>query len=134
MTELVVLIQYVLQQRAEPPIGFRIWSDGRAQHCANTSLLDISERLDIDRELIWRDDPQLDAAHLQTIRDAIRSSGIFDLEPRLLINYCKDDPGAAIWSVKLNGRTAHIVVYDPKPRRSAELDSLLNAINAALLA
>ncbi len=73
MTELVVLIQYVLQQRAEPPIGFRIWSDGRAQHCANTSLLDISERLDIDRELIWRDDPQLDAAHLQTIRDECRA-------------------------------------------------------------
>ena len=133
MTESGVLVQYVVQQRTQSPIGLRIWSDGKVQRCGNNAPPGATERLDIDRELMWQDEPPLDKVSLTAIRDAIQVSGIFEMEPRLLINYCKDDPGAAIWNVLLDGRMAHVVMYDPKPNRSVALDTLMQAINAVLV-
>jgi len=129
--ESTILIQYVVNERAAKPTGFRVWSDGRAQRCAESnSQPGPTERLDLDRDLTWTDSGQFDSAQLDAIRRAIRSSGIFDLPPRLLINYCKEDPGTGIWTVNLDGQTARIVVYDPRPKRNTELDGLLQAISA----
>ena len=129
-----VLIQRVIYQRTEPPVGLRIWVDGLVQRVADaTPLPSPTDRLDLDREVIWRDEPRLSPEQVEAVRDAIRDSGIFDLEPRLLINYCKEDPGTAIWNATLDGKTAHVVVFDPRPRRSPELDSLEALINQVLI-
>ena len=133
MAERTILLQYVINQRSEPPRGLRIWSDGAVQRPADDNPLPTAtELLEKDRALNWIDTQVLVGEQIETIREAIRSSGIFDLPPRLLINYCKEDPGTAIWSVHLDGQSARVVVYDPRPRRSAEIDQLFQAINAVL--
>jgi hypothetical protein len=133
MAERNVLLQYVINQRSEPPRGLRIWSDGTVQRPADDNALPTAtEPLEKDRLLNWIDTQVLTGEQIETIRAAIRLSGIFDLPPRLLINYCKEDPGTAIWTVNLDGQSARVVVYDPRPRRSAEIDQLNQAINAVL--
>ncbi|MEP7289045.1 MAG: hypothetical protein ABI947_25095 [Chloroflexota bacterium] len=128
-----VLIQHVIYQRTERPVGLRIWADGLVQHAAeDNSLPAPADHLDVDRELAWRDESRLSSDKIKAIREAIRNSGIFDLEPRLLINYCKEDPGTAIWIATLDGNTAQVVVFDPRPRRCAQLDSLEALINQVL--
>ena len=61
----------------------------------------------------------------------IQESGFFELEARLLINYCKEDPGVGIWEIELNGQRHRVVVFDPRPRRSPVIDSLLKALDQA---
>src|SRR5262245_540003 len=122
MAERTVLLQYVINQRNEAPRGLRIWSDGAVQRTADDNPPPTAtEMLEKDRALNWVDSQALTGEQVETIRQAIRNSGIFDLPPRLLINYCKEDPGTAIWSVNVDGQTARVVVYDPRPRRSAEI-------------
>ena len=128
MSERVVLIQQVTNQRTHPPTGFRIWSDGLVQRAADNPPPTETERLDVDRELKWRDETQLNDTQLQAIREAIQQVSFFDLPPRLLINYCKEDPGAAIWTVNLDGQSARVVVFDPRPKRRVELDRLSAAL------
>ncbi len=131
MAERTVLVQVVTIQRAERPTGLRIWSDGIVQRGVG-ELPGPTELLEKDRTLDWTDVQPLNGDQLAEIRSAIGQSGIFDLEPRLLINYCKEDPGVAIWTVNLDGQTARVAVYDPRPRRSAQLDRLTQAINGVL--
>lgn len=131
MLERTVLVQLVTIQRAERPTGLRVWSDGVVQRGIGEQP-GPTELLEKDRPLDWTDTQILNAEKMDAIRNAIGQSGFFNLEPRLLINYCKEDPGVAIWTVNLDGQTARVVVYDPKPRRSPELDRLLQAINGVL--
>jgi hypothetical protein len=134
MPERTILIQYVVNQRNERPTGWRVWSDGQVQRCADdNSPPGMTDLLERDRELNWQDEKQLGAEQVDVLRATIRESGFFDLPPRLLINYCKDDPGTAIWTVNLGGQTARVVVYDPRPRRSAEIDKLLAELNAVVV-
>jgi hypothetical protein len=133
MSERFVLLQRITNQRGERPVGVRIWSDGVVQRAADDNPPPgPTERLDVDRDLKWQDERRLDPQQVETIRTAIQDSGFFDLPPRLLINYCKEDPGAAIWIVNLSGRMARVVVYDPRPRRSPELDQLSALLDSAL--
>jgi hypothetical protein len=131
MAQRIVLVQVVTIQRAEHPTGLRIWSDGTVQRGIG-ELPGPTELLEKDRALDWTDIHTLNDDQLDTVRSIIRQSGIFDLEPRLLINYCKEDPGVAIWTVSLDGQTARVVVYDPRPRRSPQLDRLMQVINGVL--
>jgi hypothetical protein len=134
MAERTVLLQHVTNQRTERPGGLRIWSDGLVQRPAeNNPPPGPTDRLDLDRELQWRDERTLTEEQTRAIREAIQDVGFFDLPPRMLINYCKEDPGTAIWTVNLDRRSGRIVVYDPRPRRSAELDRL-SAVLARVLA
>ncbi len=133
MAERVVVIQYVINQRAERPTGLRIWSDGMVQHCADDAPLPSdTERLDQDRDLPWQDVRQLSAVETETVRTIVRQSGFFALPPMLLINYCKEDPGAAIWTATVDGRTARVVVFDPRPRRDPVIDKLTDVLNGIL--
>ena len=131
MAERTVLVQVVTIQRAQRPTGLRIWSDGTVQHGIGEQP-GPTELLEKDRVLEWIDTGILNSDQLAMIREAIGQSGIFGLEPRLLINYCKEDPGVAIWTVNLDGQTARVAVYDPRQRRSPELDRLWQAINSVL--
>ncbi len=133
MVDRVVVLQKVIIQRAERPSGLRIWSDGLVQHpMADNPLPTATERLDKERDLKWQDDSQLTDRQVEAIREAIRQASFFDLSPVLLINYCKEDPGTAIWTVNLDGQMARVVVFDPRPRRNAELDRLSAALNEIL--
>ncbi len=133
MAERAVLLQYVTNQRTERPGGRRIWSDGLVQRCAEDNPLPgPTERLDLDRDLRWQDERRLTPDQVGAIRSAIHDIGFFDLPPRLLINYCKEDPGATIWTVNLDGRTGRVVAYDPRPKRSPELDRLTAILNDVL--
>ncbi len=126
-----VLIQYVLQQRGERPVGFRIWPDGRTEQCAATnSTPDPSARLDREPELTWQPGGSLDRAQLEALRAAIREAKLSALPSKLLINYCKDDPGSAIWTFNLDGEAGQITVYDPHPKRYPQLDMLLAQLQA----
>ena len=130
MTERTILVQRVINQRTEQPDGLRIWSDGLFQRTAEDNPPPGSmDRLDKDRELKCRDIGQLSPKQVEEIRAAIRSSGFFELQPVLLINYCKEDPGTAIWTVTPDGQTARVVVFDPRPRRSTAIDLLNQAID-----
>jgi hypothetical protein len=121
-----VLIQYLLQQRGERPTGFRIWPDGRVEHCAATNPVPTpTARLDHEPELIWQESGRLDTAQLGAVKEAIRQAKLEALPPRLLINYCKEDPGAALWTFNLDGQSGQITVYDPHPKRHPQLDTLL---------
>jgi len=129
MTERMVLVQCIITQRAERPAGFRIWTDGVVQRpAADNPLPNATERLDLDRSVAWQDEGQLDADEVNTIRDTIHQIKFFELPSRLLINYCKEDPGTAIWTVNVDGQTARVVVFDPRPRRSEALDTLSKSI------
>ena len=133
MSESSVLMQYVVFQRNQEPTGFRILPDGKVQRCVNNGLPSATERLDMDKDLTWQDESNLSEIHLATVQDAIRASGIFEMEPRLLINYCKDDPGTGIWTVNLDDQSARVVVFDPRPKRNAALDVLLQTVNAVMV-
>ncbi len=133
MTDAVVLIQYVIQQRSQRPTGLRIWSDGRVQRTADSNPPPgPKDNLEHDRALDWQNESILAMEQVAALRAAIQASGYFELEPRLLINYCKDDPGTMIWTVNLDGRTGRVVVFDPRPRRSAKLDALAQHISVIL--
>jgi hypothetical protein len=133
MSDRVVVLQKVVNQRTEPPAGLRIWSDGLAQRpAADNPLPAATERLDKDRDLRWEDDRQLSRSQVAAVQEAIRKVGFFDLPPVMLINYCKEDPGTAIWTANVDGQTARVVVFDPRPRRSAELDRLSVALDEIL--
>ena len=131
MTERTVLVQVVTVQRAERPTGLRIWLDGSVQRGSGTQP-DATELLEKDRTLDWTDSGTLNDDQVNVVSAAIRQGGFFDLEPRLLINYCKEDPGVAIWTVNLDGQTKRVAIYDPRPRRSPILDALLQTINAVV--
>ena len=134
MADRTILLQRITVQRTEPPDGLCIWSDGLVQVSADDNPLPgPTERLDLDRDLKWIDDQRLTSHDIDTIRTAIRNIGFFDLEPHLLINYCKEDPGAAIWTVNVGGETARVVLWDPRPTRSLELDSLTKVIDKVLM-
>ncbi len=133
MADRVVILQKVFNQRVERPSGLRIWSDGLVQRpTADNPLPAATERLDKERDLQWQDDRQLTTSQVDAIRQAIRQTNFFDLPAVLLINYCKEDPGTAIWTVNLDGTTACVVVFDPRPRRNAELDRLSAALDEIL--
>jgi hypothetical protein len=133
MTERTVLIQRIINQRTAQPDGLRIWSDGLLQRTAEDNPPPGSmDRLDKDRELKWRVIAQLSPEQVEEIRATIRSSGFFELQPVLLINYCKEDPGTAIWTVSLDGQTARVVVFDPRTRRSSAIDLLNQALDRIL--
>ncbi len=128
-----ILLQRVTIQRTEQPDGLRIWSDGLVQRSADDNPLPgPTERLDKDRDLKWIDRQRLSPRQVDAIRTAIRNNGFFDLEPQLLINYCKEDPGAAIWTVNLDDQTARVVLWDPRPTRNTDLDLLTGAIDKIL--
>ncbi len=133
MSERNVLVQYVTYQRTERPTGQRVWSDGLVQQTSDDNPLPgPTESLERDRDLQWIDDRHLSEAQLESLRQAIRESGVVGLPPRLTINYCKEDPGTAIWTINIDGQTVRVVVYDPRPKRSAEIDSLIKALQDAL--
>ena len=120
-----VVIQCVIVQRNQQPTGWRILTDGRVQRTATDNPVpDPDEILEKDRMLTWLDGRSLSAAEIAEVKTAVEQSGFFDLQPRLLINYCKEDPGTAIWTANVDGHQARVVLYDPKPKRSAELDTL----------
>ena len=128
-----IVLQYVIVQRDQRPSGRRVLADGKLQHVATENPLPTpTERLDLDRVLTWQDERVLAAESIQAIRQAVLDSGFFDLEPRLLINYCKEDPPAAIWTVNVEGRQARVVVFDPRPKRSAAIDKLNETLKAIL--
>lgn len=125
-----ILIQYVIIERTQHPTGRRVLADGTLQRTiADNPPPDPDELLDRDRALDWNTQRRLSAEDIQAIKQAINESGIWELPPRLLINYCKEDPGVAIWTVHVEDRQTRVVVYDPKPKRSPELDRLLLALN-----
>jgi len=129
-----ILLQFVTQQRDQKPSGKRILSDGTLQRVSDDTLLPgAADNLEKDRPLDWVTERTLPADTLQTIRAAITESGYFDLEPRLLINYCKEDPPTQIWLAEIDGQRWRVVVFDPRPKRSAALDKLSAAL-APLLA
>ena len=133
MPDRVVLIQYVTQQRTELPKGQRIWTDGLLQKVGRDNTLPgPTDPLERDRDLKWQDERQLTAEQVEAIKTAIGNSKFFELEPRLLINYCKEDPGTMIWAVNLDGQTWRVVVYDPRPRRSPDLDNLSKTLTEIL--
>ena len=120
-----VLIQYIIVQRDQVPTGWRILADGRYERtAADNALPTPTEPLDRDRALNWQPTGTITAEQIQVIEKTVRDSGFFNLQPRLLINYCKDDPGVAIWTVNVDGQQKRVVVYDPKPKRAAEIDKL----------
>ncbi len=121
-----ILIQFVTVQRQQRPTGRRVLLDGLLQRTSDDNALPgPDDLLEKDRALNWQDERRLTAEQIQAIKDAVLNSGFFNLLPRLLINYCKEDPGAAIWTVNIDGQQARVVLYDPKPRRSPELDQLM---------
>ncbi|MBX3063968.1 MAG: hypothetical protein U0528_19200 [Anaerolineae bacterium] len=124
-----VLLQYVINERGQMPVGQRVLADGTVQRPAEDNALPSeTERLDLDRAVNWQTVGHLEAGQVQSLKEAITSSGFFNLEPRLLINYCKDDPGTAIWTVNVDGQSARVVVFDPRPRRSAQIDKLMEVL------
>jgi hypothetical protein len=126
-----ILVQYVVNQRGELPKGWRVLSNGQAQKIsANNPLPSPTERLDVPREVLWQDWGLLLEPALAALQAALRTSGILALPAKLLINYCKEDPGAGLWLVNLDGQSARIVVYDPRPKRDAGLDALLKVADS----
>jgi hypothetical protein len=133
MTERSILLQQIVFQRTERPSGFRIWSDGTVQRCADDNPLpEVTERLDRERPVKWEDDRTLTAEQVHELRNSIRQSGFLNLPPALTINYCKEDPGAAHWLATVDDQTVRVVLWDPKPRRSPEIDQLIAAVNMVL--
>ncbi len=129
MPEAEILIQFVTVQRTERPVGQRILQDGRLQRTADDNALpNATEALEKDRDLRWIDIRVLTALQIQAVKDAVVGCGFFDLPARLLINYCKEDPGTQIWTANIDGRKARVVIYDPKPHRSPEVDRLQAAL------
>ena len=125
-----ILIQCVIIQRDQVPSGWRVLIDGRYERTSvDNAAPTATELLDRDRALNWQSAGILSIDQVQAIQLAIRESGFFNLQPRLLINYCKEDPGVAIWHVSIGDEQARVVVYDPKPKRSVELDKLRTMLN-----
>lgn len=125
----LMLLQYVIIQRDQAPEGRRVWTDGHYERTSPGNALPTAvELLDKDRLLDWQPQGNLSPEQLERLQMAIRASGFFQLQPKLLINYCKEDPGVAIWTVALDGQEARVVLYDPRPRRSAQIDSLLGVL------
>ncbi len=132
MTDPKPLLQCVVNQRDQAPTGWRILHDGVLQHAAENPPPAPDDPLANDRALHWRMVRQLDSAAIAAVKEAVVACGFFDLQPKLLINYCKEDPGTAIWTADIDGREARVVVFDPRPRRSVEIDKL-SAVLAPLL-
>lgn len=128
-----VILQYVINQRGEVPTGQRVLDDGTVQRVAASSPKPgETERLDLDRELSWEAIGQISAEQVSAISSAVTDGGFFDLEPKLLINYCKEDPGTGIWTANVGGRSYRVVVFDPRPRRSPVIDKLVELLKGLL--
>ena len=126
-----LVIQCVTVQRDQIPSGWRVLIDGLYERTSADNVLPTpTEPLDRDRVLNWQPAGMLSPDQIQAIQTAIRESGFFNLQPRLLINYCKEDPGVAIWCVWVDDHQARVVVYDPKPKRAPELDKLRAVLSA----
>ncbi len=129
MSEATLILQYTNTQREERPKGFRLWSDGRVQRASEANPLPSrTERIDVERQIEWTDARTLEASQLEQCLNAIRQANFSAMSPKMLINYCKEDPGAGLWIVNLDGQHWRVLVYDPRPKRSAELDALLATI------
>ncbi|GAB4546348.1 MAG: hypothetical protein OHK0023_05810 [Anaerolineae bacterium] len=129
-----ILVQYVVNERNAVPRGLRIDRDGTAYRPApNNPPPERTARLDRARtDLQWQAVKRLEPATLDSVMAALRAADFFALPPQLLINYCKDDPPAGIWQVSLDGQSAQVVVFDPRPKRNAALDVLLATLEAVL--
>jgi len=128
-----ILLQYQVNERGQKPSGLRLYDDGRMQRPSpENSLPGATDRLDQPRSLIWVEDRTLNPAQINSVKESIRACGFFGLPAKLLINYCKEDPPAAIWSITLDDFSHQVVVYDPRPKRSKEIDLLLEALEALL--
>jgi hypothetical protein len=128
-----VLLQAVVHQRGMQPTGQRILTDGTLQvTTADNPMPGPDDLLEKDRSLSWETVRQLSNADVQALEAAIRQSGVLDLPPRILINYCKEDPGTQILTINLGDHKHRVVLYDPKPRRSVEIDALLRVLNAVI--
>ncbi len=127
------LIQYTIHQRGERVNGLRVLIDGTVQSTAPTNPLPTpTERLDHDHDLQWQILRTLTATELEALQDEIRRIGFFDLPATMLINYCKEDPGTAIWIVNLDGQMWRVLVWDPRPKRSPALDTLMEKLKAII--
>lgn len=129
-----ILVQYIVNERNAAPRGFRIAEDGAVYRPApENAPPERTARLDRERaDMQWQEVRRLDAAALDAVRTALRASDFFALPSQLLINYCKDDPPAGIWRVTLDGQSAQVIVFDPRPKRNVQLDALLATLEAVL--
>lgn len=126
MNTAAILIQAVTIQRKNAPLGKRILQSGLIQYTTpDNPRPNDTESLEKDRTLNWTDGELLAAEALAQVKTAIQSSKIFDLPGRILINYCKEDPGTQIWYVEIDEQRTRVVLFDPKPKRSSELDQLI---------
>ena len=133
MSDRIIVLQRVIQHRSERPSGLRIWSDGLVERSSSENVPPgPDDRLDRDRELSWTDVQHLTDEQVAALKEVIRRANFFDLPPVLLINYCTEDPGTAIWTVTLDDSTWRVVVFDPRPRRSPALDILNNFLKELL--
>lgn len=127
-----IIIQVVTHQRGEAPNGLRVLADGAVQqpppNAPENAAPAPTARLDHDRPLVWQTLKTLDADALNAVIMAVRAANFAALPTQMLINYCKEDPGTAIWQAAIDGETYRVVVWDPRPRRSAALDTLMAAL------
>jgi len=128
-----VILEYYVNERDVSPKGIRVYEDGRVERPAPDAPPPApTERLDRGREVPWVAARQLSETDLNSLKKAVRESGFFALEGSLLINYCKDDPPAALWLAALEGETHRVVLWDPRPGRNAVIDGLLRALETTL--
>jgi hypothetical protein len=128
-----VFLEYVINERGQRPGGLRIMDDGEVlQPADSNSPPEPTARLDKDRSVAWETQRRLSAEELETLRTAVQNTKFFELPPQLLINYCKEDPGTAIWKINIGEQSLRVVVFDPRPKRSADIDSILAALKSVL--
>jgi hypothetical protein len=124
-----IIMQVVVNERGERPNGLRILADGAVQQpTPDTPPIAGGERLDREGKIAWHTLKIIDSAALDRVRDAVRAADFAALPPQMLINYCKEDPGTAIWHVHIDGAHWRVLVWDPRPRRSPALDRLMAAL------
>jgi len=125
-----IVLQYIVNQRGSAPTGLRVAADGTVSRpAADSAPPGPTARLDVERpDVVWVDIGHIGVEGVESVREALRANRFFELPARLLINYCKEDPPAAIWTATLDGKTTRVTVFDPRPKRSAEIDGLLAAL------
>jgi len=133
MSDALVMLEYLIVQRGVRPSGQRILSDGTLLKPADdTPLPGEDDLLEKDRPLRWVEVRKLSTEAVEHLSQTVVSAGFFDLEKRLLINYCKEDPGVAIWVAQVGDQKARVVLYDPKPKRNATIDQIEAALKSVL--
>lgn len=125
-----VVLQYIVNQRGSAPTGLRITADGNVSRPAPDSAPPgPTARLDMERQdVVWVAVGQIGPEGVEALREALRANRFLELPARLLINYCKEDPPAALWTATLDGQTVRVTVFDPRPKRSTEIDGVLAAL------